>query len=281
MTRGGVAALAVALAAVASPAPAAAPSTYRVGKVGAELTYEVYRISPAPRHLEIQFDVDPVPHELSTIQSVALVRRGSGWTWPNGWHDGFTGYHEFGNGEAWPAVYGLPAAVPPCPNPAACTSLLEGPVRLTARSAYPDLLTYYFQLTDATAVATIKTPGWRLRPTTKVRFRRVLAEQVSTGVQVGLSSVERFTGATLPGGRYGSRARVYLPCMDAGHGKAYLSGGIDQPAYSRTRPYCSTDPNETFGQDYAFRQTTWRVTGDVIGSGAYHARLVVVDFPKP
>jgi hypothetical protein len=30
-----------------------------------------------------------------------------------------------------------------------------------------------------------------------------------------------------------------------------------------------------------FRQTTWRVTGDVIGADRYRAWLVVVDFPKP
>jgi hypothetical protein len=248
MTRGGVAALVVAVATLATPAQAAPPQTYRVGKIGAEIAYEVYRTSPGPRQLVIQFDIDQTPHELSTIQSVALVRRGSGWAEPNGWSDGFTGYAELGSGEVWPTVYGLPATLPPCPHPVACTSQF-GKVRMTARSDHADLLTFYFQLTDATAVATIKTPGWRLRPTTKIRFRRLLAEQVSTGVAVLAETVERFTGATMPGGRYGSRARVYLPCGDAGYGSARLTGGVDEPAFSRTRPYCSRDPNESWGED--------------------------------
>lgn len=283
MTRGRIAALALAVAAGIAPADAAPPPpSYRVGKVGTEIAYEVYRTSSSPRQLEIQFQIDQTPHELSTIQSIALARRGARWTLPNGWDDGFTGYAELGTGEAWPAVYGLPAKLPSCPHPVACTSLF-GHVTFTARSAEPDYLTFYFQLTDASALVTIKTPGWRLRKTKAVRFRRVLADQVSTGARSGAELVERFTHAELPGGRYGSRARTYLPCDDFGWGDARLTGGVDEPALSRARPYCRgvIAKNETWGEDWAFTPTTWRVTGDVVGAGRFHARLVVVDFPKP
>lgn len=282
MTRGGVAALAVAVAAaLVAPAEAAPPPSYRVGRVGAEIAYEVYRTSSARRNLEIQFQIDQTPHELSTIQSVALVRRGSRWALPNGWWDGYTGYAELGGGEAWPTVYGLPAKLPPCPHPVACTSQF-GHVTFTARSTHADYLTFYFQLTDASAIATIKTPGWRLRKTSAIRFRRVVADQVSTGIRTGAEFVERFTHAELPGGRYGSRARVYLPCQDGGYGSALLTGGIDEPGDSDPRPNCTPlDWHLTWGEDWAFKPTTWRVNGDVVGAGRFHGRLVVVDFPKP
>jgi hypothetical protein len=283
MNRAGIAAVAAALLAVACPVTrASAPPTYPVGKLGAERVYEVYRTSPAPRRLRMTFDIDKPPHELSTIQSVGLVRHGASWDIPLRFDDGFTGYAELGSGENWPAVYGLPAALPPCPHPQLCTSQFGG-VRFTVDSNDVNRLTFFFQLLDATATVTLLTPGWRLRETHKVRFRRVLGEEVSTGVTWEAEEIEHFTGATMAGGRYGSRARAFLPCDDAGHGTAKLSGGIEEPAKSDTKPNCTRVELGGWqgGEDVAYKATTWRLTGDVVGAGRFHARLTVVDFPKP
>lgn len=292
MRRGLLAALAVGMLAVGAPATAAGtPAPARVGVEGGERIYEVYRTSDVPRRLRMTIALEEPKHELSTIQSIALVRRGKGWAEMEEFQGGYSGYAEMGSGELWHRTYG-PYRSPACPHPELCRSRLDGPLTFHIDSTKADRLTFFFQLTDVVGTATIHTPGFKLRETRKTKFRRVLGDEVATGVHGLREAYEHFTEASLPGGKYGSSAHALIPCDDAGRGTARLTGGVDQQfpnGDSETHLYCGTYPGLVSalwdgwpgGWDVAHKATTWRLKGDVIGASRARFRLAVFDYPKP
>lgn len=277
--------VAVLLAAVpvAGAANATPARTYRLGAERGVHIFEVYRATSAPRRLRLTLSTD-AHHGTSTIQSIGLVPHRGGWLIDEASTSGWQTYQELGSGEVWPVAHG-PASAPPCPEARLCTSLLPAPISFDVDSASPKRLTWFVTTIDTVVGLAIHEPGWRVRETHAPRFRRLLGEDTSEFSARTLNgvSIEHFTRAELPGGRYGSIAFAHIPCDSAGYGAAHLSGGVEEGG-GVSAPDLGCDPLDAFdagGGDRSYRATRWRLVGDVVGDYATFTRLAVFDFPKP
>ena len=124
-------------------------------------------------------------------------------------------------------------------------------------------------------------PGWKKPREVKTGFAVRLVRKIGAGVRVNSTGVEHFTGASAPGGRYGSVALAVLPCFpNGGVGSAVLRGGDpspDQPKDGTRKTRCD---GITVAESAANRATTWRFEGEATGDTAIPDRLVVVDLPR-
>lgn len=172
-----------------------------------------------------------------------------------------------------PIVYDNGTAVEPC---GACTlGGGEADLSLTLPAITDEVL---LVVREGSAVARLRSPGWRVREIAPTGFRTVNAYEASaTGASAGVS-VERFTGAAAPGGRYGSMTWLSLSCNAAGVGTLKLTPtprrGGDKPGEAS----CTDRHEGTVATTPGSAQ--WQVTGDAVGVGLGSTELLVLDYPR-
>ena len=117
----------------------------------------------------------------------------------------------------------------------------------------------------------IQSPGWRVRPW-RVAMRVVTAEDAyGTGVGAAHAIAGTYTGASLPGGRYGSFVFAALPCDTAGWGAGTLSGWVAWRGIT-----CGRSSAGSLGAPTA---ATWLIEADGVGSGGWTVLMAVIDGP--
>lgn len=188
-----------------------------------------------------------------------------------------------------PTVYGAPgASVPSCPDlpaqacdfPIATDASMSWELQPQATSRIYVVSAYM----DGMKID-LDTNGWRVKEVKGLNARRVVAKDAdAAGANVWGESVEHFTSASAPGGRYGSVVYASLPCGETGQGEARVDarGALDIGGDMKPQPLrCGL---RTTGGSWAFFYTpesaTWRMAGDVTGVGYDTTRLLVFDFPK-
>lgn len=269
--RAAVAAMALLCALIIQPA-AASPAAPWDGPYRVQMIYRATK-SNAPLTITVRsggYD------DYSMWYFVELQRRGKGWINP----DGVNGIAD-GGGFVYPTVYGLPTGTtPPCPDPPGCRYPVgfDASARFTVTPAATSR--YYVVSTHDDTRVELDTKGWRVKDVPNPGIRRVFPEAAkATGIRLAGVTVEHFTSAAAPGGRYGSAVFASVPCGRGGVGSARLTArGIAEPRLLQ----CGL---RTYGGSFWFTyspvQTTWRLDGDVHGLGAFTSRLLVFDFPKP
>ena len=208
-----------------------------------------------------------------------------------GWAVGTAGPLAGRGGAVLPMVYGVPGAssVPTCPGapaqvcdyPVSTGAGLRWEVKPVATSRYYVVSAYM----DGMKVD-LATKGWRVKDVVGLGARRVFPNSASAvGANVWGTSVEHFTAATAPGGRYGSLAYASLPCGHTGQGGAEVTARGAQEIGGDMDPEPLRCGLQTTGASWNFfytsAHTTWRLTGDATGIGYDPTRLLVFDFPKP
>jgi hypothetical protein len=282
MIRRGLGILAAITLVAVAVTPATSPAAAPVPGDGPYRVQMVYRTGPslAPFDLSIVASSD---NDYGMWFAVELIRHHGRWT--ENADSGFGGYHEI-IGPPYPTVYGRPetSALPSCPGMPGCAY----PVPFDGSQNFHVTPTatsrYYIISTNASVRIDLDTKGWRVKDVPNPGFRRVFTSHTqATGLRTASVAVEHFTSASAPGGRYGSSAFAYVPCDRGGTGTARITargattGNGIPPETLRCGPFGAYD------YEYAYTpyQTTWRVDGDVVGSGDGLARLAVFDFPKP
>lgn len=194
-----------------------------------------------------------------------------GITWDSPMPDGPAARHDG-------TVYG-------CPSGSGC-DVVNGPgltyfgLTFPETSAQPDRIYVAISGLDAELSLDKGTRGWRLTKTA-LRVRYALSDRGhtrATGANFAGEHAERFTHASIPGGRRGSIAVATPPCrplhrlgyLREGHGKAALTGGTAPARFDCQK-------NITDAIAVADRATTWSLDGDVVGTATGTTRIAVID----
>lgn len=188
----------------------------------------------------------------------------------------------------YPAVWaeGHGNLIPACQVSAACENQLPWTAEKRALDGnIPGKRSYYVIAQNFDVQKITTSPGWKppreLAAPPAVR----LVRKSGDGVRVNWAGVEHFTGASAPGGRYGSAALAWIPCdLPGGSGSAVLRGGEPVP-HPYAKPNDGThhvrcDTSSTVAWSATSRPTTWHLDGEATGYTAIPDRLVVVDLPR-
>ncbi len=186
---------------------------------------------------------------------------------------------------AWVDGYG--ELVPPCQVSTACENQLPPGAPETRKfdSNIPGKRSFYIITQGLDVHEITASPGWKPPRELRSGFAVRLVRKSGTGARANWFGVEHFTGATAPGGRYGSVAQAWIPCdLPGGSGSIVLKGGDPLPhPYGRPGdgpPHAQCDPPWPSAWSATNRQTTWRMEGEVTGYTVIPDRLVVVDLPR-
>lgn len=172
-----------------------------------------------------------------------------------------------------------------CPSGSGC-DVLTGPgatylgVTFPEKSAQPDRIYLAISGLSPEVYLDKSTRGWRLTKTT-LRARYALSDRgdtSATGANVAGEHVEKFTHASLPGGRRGSIAVGTLPCrplhrvgyLREGYGTAVLTGGSAPGSFD-----CQKNFTDVIA--VADGPTTWNLDGEVVGTATGTTRITVID----
>lgn len=260
-------ALAVALSAPAVHAapPAQAPTTvWLAEKVSAHAP-------SVTLHAYFRWDIRGARVSYAGVAMVAgRPRPTGGLTWDAPLFDGPAAHHD--------------GTVAGCPASSSC-DLLTGPgvayFGLTYPPSSPQPDRIYLVLSGLSQdVSLEKSPGWRLRRT-RLTARFATSDSpgtVATGARMAGEVVERFTHASIAGGRRGSIAIATPPCrplhrvgyLREGYGTATLSGGTRQATFD-----CQKNLSDLTAA--ADRATTWSFDGPVVGTATGTTRITVID----
>ena len=264
------------LPAVAGPLDPPPPDTVRAWIIewaggttprlqGGEITYTFGRSGAVLA--VIPFDVIGGRRELHAGYWASFVAAKDQGVYPSVWHDGRQ-------------------KTPPCPVTVACEHPDSRTMTKSLDGNVPGRRSYYVIALNDDVLKITTSPGWKPPRELKQPLRVQIVQPDGTGARVSwVAGVEHFTGATAPGGRYGSFAFSWIPCAGRpwdGWGSIVLHGGDPDTKRLRgdtRRAQC--DPYSPVALGTANGLTTWQVEGEVTSTSSDHPnRLVVVDLPR-